>query len=885
MDAEMIKEEKLKKKLLERGATDFGALMDAFEFARATGDHGVGNDIRKAAREQFRTRGSAAIELYQKSLIFDGTENFDCFMRAVEFNRPAAEQFWLPRRGKLMPVCNALQDMEDGKLDELFLSCPPRVGKALADDTPVLTRNGWKKHGDLRVGDEVIGLDGNFKRVIAVHPKCELNVRLVFTNGESIVCHENHEWVVFDRAIRKNVTVETKRFEKAKPDCNTPGHRGHRYRFQLPKHDAVVGEQKQLPLDPYTFGVWLGDGVGKNPIICNAPVDVAIIEKIARNGIKPRWETTHKTTGVKYYGYGFRFELQGYGMCHSRRKTEKYIPDDYLTASKEQRLELLAGLLDTDGTYARKEHRYMFSTCSERLRDTFCQLVSTFGWRVNISTYPPSKSSSGVVGRKNTYAVAFNPDCEIPCALERKQNHEFSKQRAIALKSVERITPVIGNCITVEGDGIYLVGRYMIPTHNSTLMLFFFLWVMGRNSERSNLYCSYTDSVVGVLYNGILEVIGDTVTYAYKDVFPGSALVSTNAKDLLINLDRKKRYASFTGRSLYGTLNGACDCNGYLVGDDLVSGIEEAMSKDRLANVWAKVDNNMLPRAKESAKVLWIGTRWSLLDPQGKRMDLLENDPKYSDRVWKVLNTPALDENDESNFEYQYGVGFSTDYYQQRRASFERNSDTASWLAQYMGMPVERSGRLFEPDDLRYFNGVLPEGDPDRIFTAVDPAYGGGDFTAAPIIVQFGDDLYVVDVVFSTAEKNVTQPLIVNAVKKYGIQAMKIEGTRMTASYGQEVDRTLRDNGIRINVVINTSHFTGNGKQQRIFDKAPEIRERMIFLQNGLRSKDYQLFMQNVYSFTINGKNKHDDACDSLAMAIDFSTNYTNRAEVFKRPW
>lgn len=548
MDAEMIKEEKLKKKLLERGATDFGALKDAFEFARATDDHAMGNDIRKAAREQFRTRGSAAIELYQKSLIFDGTESFDCFMRAVEFNRPAAEQFWLPRRGKLMPVCNALQDMEDGKLDELFLSCPPRIGK-------------------------------------------------------------------------------------------------------------------------------------------------------------------------------------------------------------------------------------------------------------------------------------------------------------------------------------------------STLMLFFFLWVMGRNSERSNLYCSYTDSVVGVLYNGILEVIGDTVTYAYKDVFPGSALVSTNAKDLLINLDRKKRYASFTGRSLYGTLNGACDCNGYLVGDDLVSGIEEAMSKDRLANVWAKVDNNMLPRAKESAKVLWIGTRWSLLDPQGKRMDLLENDPKYADRVWKVLNTPALNENDESNFEYQYGVGFSTDYYQQRRASFERNSDTASWLAQYMGTPIERSGRLFEPDDLRYFNGVLPEGDPDRIFTAVDPAYGGGDFTAAPIICQFGDDLYVVDVVYSSAEKNITQPLIVNAVKRHGIQAMKIEGTRMTASYGQEVDRMLRDNGIRINVMINTSHFTGNGKQQRIFDKAPEIRERMVFLQDGLRSKDYQLFMQNMYSFTVNGKNKHDDACDSLAMAIDFSTNYTNHAEVFRRPW
>ena len=219
----------------------------------------------------------------------------------------------------------------------------------------------------------------------------------------------------------------------------------------------------------------------------------------------------------------------------------------------------------------------------------------------------------------------------------------------------------------------------------STLMMMFFLWVMGRDSERSNLYCSYTDSVVGVLYNGILEVLNDSATYAFSDVFPASKVASTNAKDLLINLDRKKRYASYTGRSLYGTLNGACDCNGYLVGDDLISGIEEAMSKDRLSAAWAKVDNNLLPRAKESAKILWIGTRWSLLDPQGKRIDLLENDEKYEGRRWRVLNTPALDENDESNFEYDYGVGFSTDYYLQRRASFERNSDIASWLAQYQG--------------------------------------------------------------------------------------------------------------------------------------------------------------------------------------------------------
>lgn len=423
-------------------------------------------------------------------------------------------------------------------------------------------------------------------------------------------------------------------------------------------------------------------------------------------------------------------------------------------------------------------------------------------------------------------------------------------------------------------------------TGKSTEIEFFLLWVMGRNSERSNLYCSYTDSVVNVFYNGILEVLQDQITYNYFDIFPKAKIASTNAKDLLINLDRKKRYASFTGRSLYGTLNGACDCNGYLIGDDLISGIEEAQSKDRLTSAWAKVDNNLLPRAKENAKVIWIGTRWSLIDPQGIRIDLLENDPKYRNRRWKVINTPALDpKTDESNFDYAYGVGFTTEYYQQRRASFERNSDMASWLAQYQGEPIEREGAVFNPDELRYYNGVLPEGRPDRIFCAADVAYGGGDFTAAPILYQYDDDFYVVDVIYSNAEKNITQPLFIHAVKKYGIQAMKIEGTRMTAGYGQDIDRMLREEGIRINIQINTSHFTGRGKESRIFDKAPEIREHMIFLAEGHRSKEYQQFLNNLYSFTVTGKNKHDDAPDSCAMAMDFAYNYIAKAEVIKRPW
>lgn len=418
----------------------------------------------------------------------------------------------------------------------------------------------------------------------------------------------------------------------------------------------------------------------------------------------------------------------------------------------------------------------------------------------------------------------------------------------------------------------------------TTLVLFFVLWIILRDSERSNLYCSYTDSVVTVFYKGLLEILGDPITYLWRDVFPDCRVVSTNAKDLLLNINREKRYASFTGRSLYGTLNGACDCNGYEIADDLISGIEEAMNKDRLASAWSKVENNYLPRGKETAKHLWIGTRWSLLDPQGMRVELLQNEPKFASVRWKQINVPALDENDESNFDYACDVGFSTEAYQQRRASFERNNDMASWYAQYQGEPIERDGAVFSPEDMRFYNGVLPDDcDPDRIFMAVDPAWGGGDFVASPVCYQFGQDIYVADVVYDNRDKKYTQPHIVDTAIRHNVAAIRVEATKMTAEYADGIDEELKNRNHRVNVEKTTKHYTGNGKLQRIFDKAPDIREHLIFLEEGKRTKEYEMFMQNVYSFSITGKNKHDDAPDSLAMAVNMALFGGNEVKIMKR--
>ena len=333
--------------------------------------------------------------------------------------------------------------------------------------------------------------------------------------------------------------------------------------------------------------------------------------------------------------------------------------------------------------------------------------------------------------------------------INRKPQERFYLPRRKRLKEV---VDAIQELVDDELDELFIS---MPPrVGKTTLIMFALTWIVGRNSELSNLYSAYSDVITAAMYSGALEVINDSYTYTWHEIFPDCKIANTNAKDEILNIDRKKRYPSLTCRSLYGTLNGACDCNGFLVSDDLIGGIEEALNKDRLASAWFKVDNNLIPRAKENAKRLWVGTRWSMVDPAGVRMDLLINDPTYATVRYKIINIPALDpETDESNFDYQYGVGFSTEYYRQRRASFERNNDIASWNAQYMGEPIERDGTLFAPEDLRYYNGILPDGEPDRIFMACDPAFGGGDFVSAPVAFQYDNDVFIHDLVFNAGDK------------------------------------------------------------------------------------------------------------------------------------
>lgn len=413
------------------------------------------------------------------------------------------------------------------------------------------------------------------------------------------------------------------------------------------------------------------------------------------------------------------------------------------------------------------------------------------------------------------------------------------------------------------------------------------LWYGSNNTELSNLYSAFSDKVTKPYFNGLSEFITDP-TYAYDEIYPGNKIVRTNGDDETIDLNRKKTYPTFTCRSIDGSLNGSCDCNGLAVNDDLLSGIREAMSPGRLDTVWNLFDNNFMTRLKESAKLISMGTRWATADTQGRRQYLLAHDQAYANRRYRIISIPALTEDDKSNFDYPYNVGYSTQFYIQRRASFEKNDDMASWYAQFQQEPIDRHGALFMPENLNFYNGQLPYNDkgellePDRIYMAIDEAFGGGDYVSAPVCYQYGDTCYIHDVVFSNGDKYVTRPLIVDCILRNNVSAARFEETSTTADYREWIEGELKKRGFRCNIQ-RKAPGTRISKLTRILDHAPEIRE-FYFRDSNCRSSQYQKFMSNIYEYNAEGTAKHDDAPDSMAMLCDMRLKMTFGTKIVNSP-
>lgn len=421
------------------------------------------------------------------------------------------------------------------------------------------------------------------------------------------------------------------------------------------------------------------------------------------------------------------------------------------------------------------------------------------------------------------------------------------------------------------------LGISMAPrTGKSTLCIFFITWLMGNRPDVASVMSGHSDKLTNGFYGEVLSIITDPVTYNWSKIFPDIQLVDKSAKDESVDLNRKKRFPTLTCRSIGGTLTGAVEIGegGVLYSDDLIEDLEESLNVERLNNKYDAYLNQLKDRKKQGALELMVGTRWNVLDPLGRIQNQYAGNPKYRFRV-----IPAVDENGHSNFNYDYGVGFDDAYYADMKASI----DDATWWAKYMGKPYVREGLLFPADELRYFNGVLPDGEPDRKLMVMDIAWGGGDFTACPIAYVYGDAVFIPDLVFNNGDKTVTRPEVVGKIIQHKINVVRGEANNGGDEYCDVVDSQLRQQGYHCSVRSQRAP-SGQSKLSRIIQYAPDIK-RFYFLDEKHQSKEYKSFMEQVTMFTQLGKVPHDDAPDSLAQLADELYNGISKIEPVKRPF
>ena len=309
--------------------------------------------------------------------------------------------------------------------------------------------------------------------------------------------------------------------------------------------------------------------------------------------------------------------------------------------------------------------------------------------------------------------------------------------------------------------------------------------------------------------------------------------------------------------------------------DALIPDLETALSADRLEKLWGQYTTDLRQRKIGDAAELHIATRWSVRDVIGR----LEAQYGDSDKS-RFIVMPALDENDESNFDYPIEAGFTTKFYLEQREIM----DDASWRALYMNTPIEREGLLYsEPELRRYFD--LPDGEPDAILSVCDTKDRGTDFCVMPIAYQFGNDYYIEDVVCDNSNPEVVEPRLVSKCLAHKVHMSRFESNSAGGKVAEKIQGEIKSRGGRTKI---TTKYTTQNKETKIIVASPWVKEHCLFKDASTikDNKEYRTFLSQLCSYTMMGKNKHDDVPDAMSILADYAQTFMHgKVDVFLRPF
>lgn len=409
----------------------------------------------------------------------------------------------------------------------------------------------------------------------------------------------------------------------------------------------------------------------------------------------------------------------------------------------------------------------------------------------------------------------------------------------------------------------------------TTLAIFFLTMLAGKNPDKPKLGGSHSNAFLRGVYDECLRVMDPKGEYLWHDIFPSTSICKTNAQDMMIDLGSPKRFTTLEFSSIGSGNAGKVRAEDLLYCDDLCSGIEEALSKERMDSLWTKYTTDLRQRKIGDCAELHIATRWSVHDVIGRLERAYEGNGKA-----KFITVPALDENDQSNFDYGNHAGFTTAFYIDMR----ENMDDASWRALYMNEPIEREGQLYNEQEFRrYFE--LPDGKPDAVLSACDTKDRGTDYCVMPIVYQYGKDFYLEEIICDNATPDVVEARLVAALVRHKVQMSRFESNSAGGKIAEKVQKEVKEKG---GIAKITTKYTTANKETKIIVNSPFVKEHILLKDNSVLAgnKEYKKALNFLFGYTMAGKNKNDDVPDAMAMLSEFIQSFeSKKIEVFRRPF
>lgn len=461
--------------------------------------------------------------------------------------------------------------------------------------------------------------------------------------------------------------------------------------------------------------------------------------------------------------------------------------------------------------------------------------------------------------------------CLLAVEWNRDPDKKFYPPRKMVLREVVKALQEL------EDRKLDLLAVSMPPgSGKTTLAIFYLTWIAGRHPDEPTLTGSHSNSFVRGVYDECLRIFDQNGDYLWQEVFQETQVVNTNAKDCRIDLGKRKRFETLQFTSI-GTGNaGLYRAMHLLYCDDLVSGIEVALNKERLDKLWETYTTDLRQRKiGDHCAELHIATRWSVHDVIGRLEAMYGDNPKA-----KFIVLPAMDANDESNFDYAYGVGFNTQFYRQQRDIM----DDASWRALYMNEPIEREGLLYHEDELRrYFE--LPDEDPDAVIGICDTKDKGTDYAFLPVAYVYGQNYYIEDCVCDNGLPDVVDARLADILLRHKVKQCRFESNSAGGRVAEKIQQMVKDKG---GITHITTKYTTVNKETKIIVNSAWVKEHCLFKDESLykRNSEYGKFINMLCSYTMAGKNRNDDTADGMAMLAEYAQSLlANQVTVFQRPW